>query len=112
MLAAADKTALATCAAPNVHGSTCDIQCTDATYGPVSSSQSSSTFTCDKGQWIPPAKQLQCARTCSSTSYCTGMYERIPNLDPATTCVPGVSDAGNCMSACVCISNDCGELPV
>jgi hypothetical protein len=36
---------------------------------------SNATFTCQFGQWVPPAEQLACARACSSLDVCTGEFE-------------------------------------
>jgi hypothetical protein len=73
----ADNTVAGACAAvPKDHGATCNIQCTNFTFVP-DGANTNATFTCVKGQWVPPAPDhLACQRSCLSVSFCTGQYQR------------------------------------
>jgi hypothetical protein len=79
-LDSADNVALAGCTvvAPADHLSTCTIACFNASYVP-DGANTNATFTCVKGQWVPPASdQLACQRSCLSDNYCTGLYQLNP----------------------------------
>jgi hypothetical protein len=73
---------------PRGHLDTCDIACLNASYVP-DGANNNATFTCIKGQWVPPASdQLMCQRSCLSNDYCTGEYQLGASMLHVTIPVP------------------------